>query len=231
MGFVIDWIMLEPMKKLFSPRIIALAIIVAGVICFALWLRVSTGEDTWLCVNGQWIKHGNPSAAMPAIPCTQATIPASRPAEAQPRVPVDQPMTSYTSDDFSFSYPDWPRMNENAILEPERMKVAVANAGCALLVTARMLPANEDFQTAIEQLLSEQTTQANVRIIQKDITKNTSHVEGEFSVIDNEIRSSQYGYVTSKRQFYSIVFASEKSVFDDACKPIVATTIKSVKVQ
>lgn len=219
------------MKKLFSPRIIALAVIVLGVVCLALWLRVSTGEDTWLCVDGQWIKHGNPSAPMPTTSCRQATIPSSKPEENLPRVPADQPMTSFTADDISLSYPDWPTMNQNAILEPERTKIAVSNAGCALVMTVRVLPLGQDFKTAIEGLLSDQTTQANVRVIQKDITKTSSHVEGEFSTVGYEIHASQYGYVTSKNQLYSIVFASEKNVFDEACKPVIAATIKSVKVQ
>jgi spore germination protein GerM len=26
-------------------------------------------EDTWLCRNGQWVKHGNPSSPKPTAPC------------------------------------------------------------------------------------------------------------------------------------------------------------------
>jgi hypothetical protein len=26
-------------------------------------------EDTWICANNQWVKHGNPSAAMPTTIC------------------------------------------------------------------------------------------------------------------------------------------------------------------
>lgn len=32
-------------------------------------LRLFSGEDDWLCANGQWIKHGNPSATMPTTEC------------------------------------------------------------------------------------------------------------------------------------------------------------------
>jgi len=31
--------------------------------------RFLSGEDDWICQNGQWIEHGHPSAPMPAIPC------------------------------------------------------------------------------------------------------------------------------------------------------------------
>ncbi len=32
-------------------------------------IRLISGEDNWLCRDGQWIKHGNPSAPMPSIEC------------------------------------------------------------------------------------------------------------------------------------------------------------------
>ena len=32
-------------------------------------VRFSTPEDTWICVNNQWVKHGNPSAPMPQSGC------------------------------------------------------------------------------------------------------------------------------------------------------------------
>lgn len=35
-----------------------------------LSLRLITAEDNWICVNGQWIKHGNPSASKPTTECS-----------------------------------------------------------------------------------------------------------------------------------------------------------------
>jgi uncharacterized membrane protein len=32
-------------------------------------LRVISGEDDWMCQNGQWVKHGQPSAPKPEKPC------------------------------------------------------------------------------------------------------------------------------------------------------------------
>lgn len=219
------------MKSLFSLRILILTVIVVGIIGLALWLKAASGEDAWLCVDGQWIRHGNPSVSMPTTPCTQATLPDTRRADTRVPVPADQPMTVFTANDFSLSYPDWPIMNPGAVLEPERTKVAVSNAGCAVVMTMRPLTAGEDFRTELERLLSDQITQASVRILQKNITATSSHVEGEFRVQNNDIRSDQYGYVTSQRQFYSLVFAAEKSAFENACKPVIEATVKSVKVK
>ncbi|MFH1427427.1 MAG: GerMN domain-containing protein [Patescibacteria group bacterium] len=46
--------------------IIILAILTVAAI---IGLRLFTDEDTWLCENGEWVKHGNPSAPMPENGC------------------------------------------------------------------------------------------------------------------------------------------------------------------
>jgi hypothetical protein len=28
-------------------------------------------EDTWICVNNQWVKHGNPNAPIPLMGCNE----------------------------------------------------------------------------------------------------------------------------------------------------------------
>jgi len=49
------------------------AFFVSAVILIALLAiasaRFFTPEDTWLCQNGEWIRHGNPATAMPTVPC------------------------------------------------------------------------------------------------------------------------------------------------------------------
>lgn len=34
-----------------------------------LGIRLWSGEDNWICQNGEWTKHGNPSAQKPTEPC------------------------------------------------------------------------------------------------------------------------------------------------------------------
>jgi len=31
--------------------------------------RFLSGEDNWICQNGEWIKHGSPSLPMPTTEC------------------------------------------------------------------------------------------------------------------------------------------------------------------
>jgi len=55
------------MKKFLIPLLLVVAIGLAGI----LTARFLFGgeEDTWLCVDNQWIKHGNPSKQMPLTGC------------------------------------------------------------------------------------------------------------------------------------------------------------------
>lgn len=52
-------------KKL---AIIGIAVFGALLIIIAA-LRLATPEDNWLCVNGEWVKHGQPSAPKPTGAC------------------------------------------------------------------------------------------------------------------------------------------------------------------
>jgi len=42
-------------------------ILVAGAAMFIA--RISGSEDAWICQNGEWVKHGNPSSFKPSLPC------------------------------------------------------------------------------------------------------------------------------------------------------------------
>ena len=55
------------MKNKFIRILIFILILIAIIIGIRFLLGGS--EDDWICVNGQWIKHGNPSASMPAKLC------------------------------------------------------------------------------------------------------------------------------------------------------------------
>ena len=53
------------MKKGIIIGIIIVILIGLGV----LTLRFLSGEDNWICQNGDWVKHGNPKAEKPNVPC------------------------------------------------------------------------------------------------------------------------------------------------------------------
>ncbi|MBI5766000.1 hypothetical protein HZA71_02110 [Candidatus Falkowbacteria bacterium] len=59
------------MKKNQNLSIVLIIILLILAIGFFLML-IRGDEDTWLCQNGQWIKHGNPSAPQPLESCGAA---------------------------------------------------------------------------------------------------------------------------------------------------------------
>lgn len=46
------------------------ACIVAGLAVVMILVRSFSKEDSWVCSNGQWVKHGSPSAAQPTNGCS-----------------------------------------------------------------------------------------------------------------------------------------------------------------
>jgi len=56
------------MKKSTKTLLIIAAVIV-GLIIVLFAIRLFSGEDDWICQNGQWIEHGHPSAPAPTKPC------------------------------------------------------------------------------------------------------------------------------------------------------------------
>ncbi|MGC9049171.1 MAG: eight-cysteine-cluster domain-containing protein [Patescibacteria group bacterium] len=57
------------MKK--ALIILAILIVLAGI-CFGLRFLIGGPEDTWICENDQWVKHGNPNVPMPTEPCGES---------------------------------------------------------------------------------------------------------------------------------------------------------------
>ncbi len=47
---------------------IALGILLLLII-FVIGIRLLSGEDAWICSNGEWVAHGHPSYEQPARPC------------------------------------------------------------------------------------------------------------------------------------------------------------------
>jgi uncharacterized membrane protein len=53
-----------PSKNKFLIIVIILSLV------FGLFtIRLFSGEDNWVCQNGQWVKHGSPSFSAPTVPC------------------------------------------------------------------------------------------------------------------------------------------------------------------
>jgi spore germination protein GerM len=56
-------------------KIVLIIIIIIGAAMMVLTLRLLSGsEDTWICQNGQWIKHGQPLAPRPTSGCGKETM-------------------------------------------------------------------------------------------------------------------------------------------------------------
>ncbi|MFC1633023.1 hypothetical protein ACFL1U_02700 [Patescibacteria group bacterium] len=58
--------MTKPQKN----TLLAIIIIIVALAAIVLVGRFAASKDDWICDDGQWVKHGVPSAPMPTKPCT-----------------------------------------------------------------------------------------------------------------------------------------------------------------
>jgi len=54
-----------------TKKILKIFAIIVAILVLWIFMRFVIGgsEDDWICVNGEWIKHGMPSKPMPTEPC------------------------------------------------------------------------------------------------------------------------------------------------------------------
>lgn len=79
-------------KKKMVLTIILLAIIIIGGV--VLGLRLISGEDDWICDNGKWVKHGNPSSPMPTKPCDKTSVSTGEPIKPTENPARQEPLDS-----------------------------------------------------------------------------------------------------------------------------------------
>ena len=60
---------MEAIKKLYKTTKIIGVIAIFIVALFFLRFVIGGPEDDWICVAGEWVKHGAPSAPPPTGPC------------------------------------------------------------------------------------------------------------------------------------------------------------------
>lgn len=60
-----------PVQALKSRRRtwLIVTIVLLALIAVVVNLRFLSGEDAWICKDGQWIQHGHPSALKPTSAC------------------------------------------------------------------------------------------------------------------------------------------------------------------
>ena len=176
-------------------------------------------EDTWLCQNGQWVKHGNPSKSAPTSGCGPLAT------------PVNQKTAVYKASDFEITYPVWSNIPKENLLDPTATRIAVTNNGCNFLVTARPVVKDQIFKTYAQKMIDDEIASNNVKVVTKTIKDDSSFVESSFTIDKTLMYSTSNGYFTSSRQFYTVIFVSQKDVFEKACRPLINSTIASVKVK
>jgi len=79
------------MKNIKWYLIVAIVLIIGTFVV----LRFITPEDTWICQNGNWVKHGNPTSSQPTSGCGNEIS-----------KNINEPNNKFVNDDFEIIVPD-----------------------------------------------------------------------------------------------------------------------------
>lgn len=204
-----------------------IAVIILTAVLVLLGVRFIFGgsKDTWVCKDSQWIKQGNPTKPMPTSNCgdqNKSKISVT---------PGNQKTAVYKASDFEITYPVWSNISKENLIDPTATRIAVANAGCNFLVTARSIPKDQIFKTYAGKMIDDEIQSNNVKVVKKEVKNDSSFVESSFSIEKAPMYSTSNGYFTSSRQFYNVIFVSSKELFEKSCRPLIKSTIDSVKVK
>ena len=204
-------------------RVVVVVIVLALVAVTILRFVVGGGEDTWLCQNNTWVKHGKPNGPPPRTGCESKT-------EAK-NAATEQKYKTYTTDDFSITYPYWPDIKSEAIPNPEGIVVAVSNAGCNFVLKATQLPPSVEYKSHIKEQLDEQVSQTGAVIKTSELTERAYRVVAEIPMGEYVLHSESYGYLTKANSTYSAAFVSNSTDFEKICRPFIETVIGSILVK
>ncbi len=87
--------------NLVKPTILIIGGLLLGVGLTLFVLRFSSPEDTWICQDGQWVKHGAPIAPKPTTPCPGASPQPTLSASPVPSLtPTPSPIPSVDESDL-----------------------------------------------------------------------------------------------------------------------------------
>ena len=205
-------------------KTVVLFLVLLAAIGAAIILLKGSGEDSWICEGGQWVKHGNPSAPMPTTTCPSGKEPELTEKDGQK-------YATYSDASFQILYPSWPAIDENALTKIETTLVAVNNDSCNFLLMKHSVPAGETLEVHTEKTLKEQQDKLPVSITRKLITKDRTTVEADLSVnAETVIHSAQNGFLTPNGELYSAVFVGPAKDFARVCKPFMDESVASAKV-
>ena len=162
----------------------------------AILVRFGTPEDTWLCKEGEWVAHGNPSTPQPTTGCG---TPAPTGAMITPSTTITQAVTNFLDYknvklDYSLKYP------ENMKVEPGY------DTEMMFTFWGSTQKANTELYDGIsvDIVQSDLGTNKDLRsVANADIERNKEGLQADFKVI-NPLSAFKTGYYYKSEEPYGM---------------------------
>jgi ribosomal protein S24E len=198
-----------------------------GIITAALlvtFVTLRANEDSWICTNGLWEKHGNPGAPMPNSECGD-----NIPLPPNQRFSNGQPYKTFVVNEFSIHYPDWGNMPPPSVSPTDVVPIALSNDGCAFMIRVSLIPEGKTFETFIADDFTQQKEKTSIQILKEDIGDAKSHFEAEITASASTLKNTSDTFLLKGNHTVGITFAGEKSKFEKNCAPLLSEVLASAQ--
>jgi len=214
------------MKYKYPILIAAILFILAGT---ALVVRFIFGgpEDSWICVNDQWVKHGNPRNPAPQSGC-RANTPKTNAQNPRPgEFSNGQLYSTFKTENFEIKYPNWPNIDKSKVAGADAIKVAVANAGCNFIIKETTVAPDTTLSAYVDQAIN--GAGSSIKMNKKEITGDRGYLDGDVTMSGVTMKNVSLEFKTGNN-IYGIAFVAEKNNFSAACEPLVNEVSESAIV-
>lgn len=206
--------------------ILVLLVVFAGVV-LAVRFLIGGNEDTWICVNEQWVRHGHPKNPPPQNRCGNGGIKEAARGQRPGEFSNGQQYLTFKTNDFEVKYPNWPNIDTNKTPGTDKFRVAVANEGCNFIIKVSIVPPNTTLKAYAEKVISDSGT--SIKINKKEINGDRAYLDGDVIMGGVTLKNVSLEFKTNNN-IYGLAFVAEKNKFSQVCEPLVNEVNNSVKV-
>lgn len=206
------------MQRFPLPIRIILFVLFSALVLFVLRFAIGGNEDTWICEEGQWIKHGNPISPPPADQeCGNSETSGNNDYEI------------FQTEDFEARYPLWKSVEEKNILDQEATALALTNDKCNFVLSTSTLPSDQNFSDFMNNLYDQ--NKEKYSFFEKEVSEKQAASNSVLATEGISFRTSTYSYLTSNNSIYNLAFVGIEGFFEKECIPYIEGVIASISVK
>lgn len=140
-----------------------------------------------------------------------------------------QPYRTYREGGVVVRYPAWKDIEGGRLIEPDKIKLAVANDNCAFVINSEKILDPEKLPDMYEEYRQKRIEALGSKIIESGRDETGFFLTEELKGDVYDYTSFTRFYVSKDNNFYKIYVIGEKGKFAGLCAPVIEESFKNIK--